>query len=327
MDQVAAMRAFIRVVEAGTFSRAADLLDMPKPTVTKLIQQLEAHLRTKLLNRTTRRVGVTPDGAAYYERAVALLSDLDELDGSMARSQASPSGRLRVDVPSTLALYVLVPALPDFFARYPDIRLDLGVTDRPVDLLAENVDCAIRGGDLIDPTLIARRVGEVQLMFCAAPDYLQRHGTPLHPRDLEEGHRVVGYFSARTGRRFAFDLERGEESYELDLPYFVAMNDSTAYLAAALAGLGVAQAIEPIVRPYIEAGRLVRVLPEWRSAPIVLHVVYPPNRHLSSRLRVFVDWVAELFSSGGAFRQRTPSLTLPDAGAAEAAGLRPLRRL
>ncbi|GLK74001.1 LysR family transcriptional regulator [Ancylobacter dichloromethanicus] len=311
MDQIAAMRAFARVVEAGTFSRAADLLDMPKPTVTKLIQQLEAHLRTKLLNRSTRRVAVTPDGAAYYERALALLSDLDELDGSMARSQASPSGRLRVDVPSSLALYALIPALPDFFARYPEIRLDLGVTDRPVDLLAENVDCAIRGGDLIDPTLIARRIGEVRLMLCAAPGYLQRHGVPGHPRDLQQGHRVIGYFSARTGRRVAFDMERGEESYELDLPYDVAVNDSTAYLAAGLAGLGVTQSLEPIVRPLLAAGLLVRVLPEWNSAPIVLHIVYAPNRHLSSRLRVFVDWIAELFGSGGAYRHAAPSLLLP----------------
>ncbi|MCK0207642.1 LysR family transcriptional regulator [Starkeya koreensis] len=311
MDQIAAMRAFVRVVEAGNFSRASDLLDMPKPTVTKLIQQLEAHLRTRLLNRTTRRVGVTPDGAAYYERAVALLSDLDEIDASMARSQSSPSGRLRVDVPSSLALYSLIPALPDFFARYPDIRLDLGVSDRPVDLLAENVDCAIRGGDLLDPTLIARRVGEVRLMLCATPGYLQTYGTPLHPRDLEAGHRVIGYFSARTGRRVAFDMERGEERHELDLPYFVAVNDSTAYLAAGLAGLGITQTIEPMVTPYIESGALVRVLPDWHSAPIVLHVVYSPNRHLSSRLRVFVDWVAERFAGGGAYRPGQGAIQLP----------------
>ncbi|WP_428029029.1 LysR substrate-binding domain-containing protein [Ancylobacter sp.] len=310
MDQIAAMRAFVRVVEAGNFSRAADLLDIPKPTVTKLIQQLEAHLRTKLLNRSTRRVAVTPDGAAYYERALAVLSDLDELDGSMARSQASPAGRLRVDVPSSLALYALIPALPDFFARYPDIQLDLGVTDRTVDLLAENVDCAIRGGDLLDPTLIARRIGEVRMMLFAAPGYIERHGMPLHPRDMEKGHRVIGYFNARTGRPVAFDMMRGEESYELHLPYSMATNDSTAYLAAGLAGLGVTQTIEPMVSPYLDSGALVRVLPDWHAGQIVLHVVYAPNRHLSSRLRVFVDWVAELFGSGGAYRHAAASLLL-----------------
>lgn len=310
MDQIAAMRAYVRVVEAGSFTRAADLLDIPKPTVTKLIQQLEAHLRTKLLNRTTRRVGVTPDGAAYYERALTLLSDLDELDGSMTRSQTSPAGRLRVDVPSSLALFALIPALPDFHARYPDIILDLGVSDRPVDLVAENVDCALRGGDLVDPSLIARRIGEVKLMLCAAPSYIATYGMPAHPGDLADGHKVVGYFSARTGRRIAFDVMRGEESFDLDLPYAVATNDSTAYLAAGLAGLGIAQAIEPTILPYIESGALVRVLPEWTSTPIVLHVVYAPNRHLSSRLRVFVDWVAELFTTNRVYRRPGTAMSL-----------------
>ncbi|MCB4768390.1 LysR family transcriptional regulator [Ancylobacter sp. Lp-2] len=304
MDQIAAMRAFVRVVEAGNFTRASDLLDMPKPTVTKLIQQLEAHLRTKLLNRTTRRVGVTPDGAAYYERAVTLLSDLEELDGSMTRSQASPAGRLRVDISTSLALHVLIPALPDFHARYPDIQLDLGVSDRPADLVAENIDCAIRGGDVLDPGLIARRVGEIELVMCATPGYIQRHGMPQHPSDLENGHQTIAYFSPRTGRRLPFDVTRGKEAYDLDPPYVLAVNDSTAYLAACLTGLGIAQSIYSLIEPYLEDGRLVRVLPEWRSAPIILHVVYSPNRHLSSRLRVFVDWVAELLATSNTLRRR-----------------------
>jgi len=302
MDQITAMRAFVRVVEAGTFTRAADLLEMPKPTVTKMIQQLEAHLRTKLLNRTTRRVGVTPDGAAYYERAVGLLSDLEELDSSMMHAQSRPAGRLRVDTRTSLALHVIIPALPDFHARYPDIQLDLGISDRPADLVAENIDCAIRGGDALDPGLIARRVGEVELVLCATPDYIARHGMPEHPHDLENGHRTIAYLSPRTGRRLSFDVVRGTESYGLDLPYVLALNDSTAYLAACLTGLGIGQAIYSLIIPHLEAGRLVRVLPEWRSAPIVLHVVYSPNRHLSSRLRVFVDWVAELLATSNTLR-------------------------
>ena len=306
MDQIAAMRAFVRVVEAGNFTRAADLLDMPKPTLTKLVQQLEAHLHTKLLNRTTRRVGVTPDGAAYYERAVALLSDIEELDGSMMRSQASPAGRLRVDISTSLALHVLIPALPDFHARYPDIQLDLGVSDRPADLVAENIDCAIRGGDVLDPSLIARRVGEIELVLCATPDYIQRFGMPQHPRDLEDGHRTIAYFSPRTGRRMPFDVVRGKEVYEYDPPHVLAVNDSTAYLASCLTGLGIGQAIYALIEPHLDDGRLVRVLPEWRSSPIVLHVVYASNRHLSSRLRVFVDWVAELFATSNTLRRRPP---------------------
>lgn len=305
MDQVAAMRAFVRVVEAGNFSRAADLVNMPKPTLTKLVQQLETHLRTKLLNRTTRRVGVTPDGAAYYERAVALLGDLDELDGSMARSQASPSGRLRVDVGTSLALHVIIPALPDFHARYPDIQLDLGVSDRPADLIAENIDCAVRGGDLQDPTLIARRVGEIALIACATPDYLRRHGEPLHPRDLETGHLTISYFSARTGRHFPFDLIRGDEVISVTAPYMLSVNDSTAYVAACLAGIGVGHLPDFMAEAHLASGELRRILPDWDGETIVMHVVYAPNRHLSSRLRVFVDWVAELFASSGTFRRRS----------------------
>lgn len=305
MDQIAAMRAFVRVVEAGNFSRAADLVNMPKPTLTKLVQQLETHLRTKLLNRTTRRVGVTPDGAAYYERAVALLGDLDELDGSLASSQASPSGRLRVDIGTSLALHILIPALPDFHARYPDIQLDLGVSDRPADLIAENIDCAIRGGDLIDPTLIARRIGEIVLIACATPAYLQKHGEPQHPRDLENGHVAVCYFSPRTGRRYPFNVTRGDEELDIDVPTMLSVNDSTAYVAACLAGIGVGNLPDFMAEEHLASGALRRILPDWSGETIVMHVVYAPNRHLSSRLRVFVDWVAELFASSNAFRRRT----------------------
>lgn len=303
MDQIAAMRAFVRVVEAGTFSRAADLLDMPKPTLTKLVQQLESHLRTRLLNRTTRRVGVTPDGAAYYERAVALLNDLSELDASMASSQATPRGRLRVDVGTALALHVIIPALPDFAARYPDIQIDLGVSDRPVDLIAENVDVAIRGGELTDPTLIARRVAEIRLHAYASASYLQHHGEPQHPRELAAGHRAVNYFSPRTGRTFPFVFERDGESVEVTPAYTLSVNDTVAYVAAAMAGLGVAQIVPFMAREAIETGALRRVLPDWTGESIPIFLVYPPNRHLSSRLRVFVDWIAELFAASPALRE------------------------
>lgn len=302
MDQIAAMRAFVRVVEAGSFSRAADLMDMPKPTVTKLVQQLEARLRTRLLNRTTRRVGVTPDGAAYYERAVAVLTDFDELEASMVNAAATPRGRLRVDVSTALALLVIIPALPGFHARYPDIRLDLGVSDRPVDLITESVDCVIRGGDLLDPTLVARRITEIEMITCATPGYVARHGLPAHPRDLETGHLMVNYFSPRTGRSFPFEFRRDGETIAMNAPYAVSVNDSTAYVAAALAGLGVAQMPVFMVRQHIAEGRLVRLLEDWESEPIVIHVVFPPNRHLGSRVRVFVDWIAELFATSPLLR-------------------------
>lgn len=297
MDQIAAMRGFARVVEVGTFTRAAQLLGMPKPTLSKLVQGLESHLRTKLLNRTTRRVTVTADGAAYYERVARILADIDELDGSMTLSQASPKGRLRIDIGTSLAMLMLIPALPQFHARYPDIQIDLGVTDRPVDLMAENVDCVVRGGDITDQSLIARRIGEFDFITCATPDYIARHGEPRHPAELMRNHHVVGYFGAASARPFPMDFRRGEETEEIDGRYIVAVNDGNAYLAAGLAGLGIMRAPLFMVADHLAAGALRPVLRDWSSDPIPLHVVYPPNRHLSAKLRIFVDWVAELISA------------------------------
>lgn len=296
-DQLAAMRAFARVVEAGTFTRASNSLDMPKATVTKLIQTLETHLRTRLLNRTTRRVTVTPDGAAYYERVVRLLADLDELDGSMTLSQASPKGRLRIDVSAALALLIIIPALPDFHARYPDIQIDMGVTDRPVDLIAENVDCVVRGGEITDQSLIARRLGELAFITCAAPSYLARHGEPSHPTDLDGEHYVVGYFSAESGRHWPFTFEADGEALEIHGRYIAAFNDGNSYVAAAIMGLGVIQAPTFMIRHHLENGSLRPILTNWTTDAMPLHVVYPPNRHLSTKLRIFVDWIADIFAS------------------------------
>lgn len=301
-DQLAAMRAFARVVEAGNFTRASASLGMPKPTVTKLIQTLEAHLRTKLLSRTTRRVIVTSDGAAYYERAVRLLADLDELDSSMSLSHASPKGRLRIDVSAGLAVLVIVPALPDFHARYPDIQIDLGCSDRPVDLVGENVDCVIRGGTIADQSLIARRIGEMNFITCASPSYLDRHGEPRHPKELQTTHHGIGYFG--TGRLYPFDFARDDGTHEVTPRYVIAVNEGVAYIAAGLAGLGILQAPEFMVRDHLTSGALRPVLADWTSEPVPLHVVYPPNRHLSNKVRVFVDWIADLFGSHEFMRRR-----------------------
>lgn len=308
MDQLNAMRAFVRVVEVGTFTRAAELLDLPKPTVTKLIQQLEGHLRAQLLNRTTRRVTVTMDGAAYYERALRVLGEIDELDSSMASSQARPSGRLRLDVAAPLAIEVILPALPGFLARYPEIQIDIGLGDRPADLIGENLDLAVRAGEIQDQSLIARRVGEMLLVTCATPDYLARHGTPQHPRDLETGHRVIGYRAAGTSRALPFNFATHKETIEVRGDYVVSLNEGTGYLAAGLAGLGVMQVPTFMAQEHIAAGRLVPLLTGWCTSPKPLHIVYPPNRHLSNKVRVFVDWLAELFAKDDLIQRRS---TLP----------------
>src|SRR6476660_2873901 len=181
MDQIQGMRIFVRVVEAGTFTRASDSLGLPKGTATKQIQALEARVHVKLLNRTPRPVPLTPDGAAYYERTARLLNDFDDIEASMTNAQSNPTGRLRIDVGASVAQLIVIPALPGFYERYPDIRLDLGVGDRPVDLISDNVDCVIRGGDLVEQSLVARRIANLEMVTVASPAYLKRHGTPRHP--------------------------------------------------------------------------------------------------------------------------------------------------
>jgi len=295
MDQLAAMRAFVRVVEVGTFTRAAQLLETPKPTVSKLVQLLEGHLRTRLLNRTTRRVTVTADGAAYYERAVRILTDMDELDGSMTLLQATPKGRLRVDVSGSVAMLCVIPSLPEFHARYPDIQVEIGVTDRVVDLIGENIDCVIRVGTITDQSLVARRLGEMAFVTCAAPAYLERHGEPQHPHDLQADHCVIGYFNGTAPRTHPMNFNRDGERIEVTGRYITAVNDSNAYVTAGLAGLGIIMAPVFMVDEHIARGALRPVLPGWTSDPMVLHIAYSPSRHLSNKLRVFVDWIADLF--------------------------------
>lgn len=297
MDRFDAMRAFARVVEAGSFTKAAETLHMSKTRVTQLVQQLETRLRVKLLNRTTRQVNVTADGAAYYERVLRLLADMDDAETSLSSASELPRGRLRVDVPSPLARMILVPALPAFHAQYPDIQIDMGASDRLVDLIGDNVDCVIRGGELTDQSLMARRIGELQLRVCAAPSYLQRAGTPLHPQDLEDPqHRIVGFLSSRTGKVLSYPMRREGVSIEVQSRHVFAVDDGNAYLAAGLAGLGALWLPDYMSQPHLARGELVALFDGWRIDPMPMYLAFPPNRHVSAKLRVFIDWVAELMA-------------------------------
>lgn len=305
MDRFDAMSAFARVVETGSFTKAAETLHMSRTSVTQLVQQLEARLRVRLLNRTTRRVHLTADGAAYYERVQRLLADLDDAETGLSAASTSPRGRLRVDVPSPLARMVLVPALPAFHAAYPEIQIHLGASDRAVDLIGERVDCVVRGGEITDTSLVARHVADLPIGVFAAPDYLARHGTPAHPRDLEDdAHRVVGYLSSRTGKVLRMSLQRGDEQVELNGQHIVALDDGNAYLAAGLASLGALWLPEYMARPHLATGELVPLLDGWHADPMPLSVVYPPNRHVSAKLRVFIDWVAALLAQQSPVKRR-----------------------
>ncbi len=296
MNKLQAMEVFVRVVDTGGFTRASESLGMPKATVTTSIRDLETLLKVRLLNRTTRKVAVTTDGAAYYERCVAILDQVRDAEESLSTDHASVSGRLRVDVATLFARVKLIPVMHEFQARFPAIRLELGCSDRPVNLVEQGVDCALRGGPIVDQNLIARRVGTMHFINCATPGYFAKHGRPVHPRDLAD-HVCLNYFSTTTGRTFEWDFEKDGEQFKLALEGPLSLNDSSVYYDACLAGLGIAQLTTSTVRKHIESGELEIALGNWLPEPMPIHIVYPLNRNLSNKVRVFVEWLAELFES------------------------------
>jgi LysR family transcriptional regulator for bpeEF and oprC len=321
MDKLQAMQAFLRVVESGTFVKAAESMQLPKPTVTRLIQSLEEHLSVRLLNRTTRRVSVTSEGAAYYDRASRLLGEIDELEASVTAARSAPKGRLKIDLPGSLGVGVIVPALPDFRARYPDIDLEIGVGDRSVDLIGDNIDCVVRGGEVRDQSLIARRVGDVHMVSCATPGYLGVQGVPRHPDDLRVGHTLIRAVQLPSGRLYPFTLSKGEDVAQAEGARSISFTDTIAAVAGVKAGLGIGCAPSFLVQQAIGDGVLELVLPDWQAPSVPIHVVYPPNRHLSAKVRVFVDWIVELFAAHDLLQRKS---TLPARPAGDATKQAPL---
>ncbi|PQP04021.1 MULTISPECIES: LysR family transcriptional regulator [Pseudomonas] len=304
MDRFNAMRVFTRIVELGGFAKAADSLQLPRASVTILIKQLEAHLGVQLLQRTTRQISLTLDGAAYYPRCVRLLADLEETEAVFSAARQNPKGLLRVDMPAGVGRLIVIPALPQFTARYPLIELEIGLNDRPVDLIREGVDCVLRGGSALDDSLVARPLVTLEQVTCASPEYLQRCGTPQCLEDLQ-GHQMVEYFSSSTGKRYGLEFEVEDQLLLIDLPKHVSVNSSDGYLAACEAGYGLVQTPYYHVAHQLKEGRLVEILRDVPPPGMPLTALYPPHRQLSRRVRVFVDWMVELCaqSTNGLYRK------------------------
>jgi len=298
MDHLQAIRIFTRVVETGGFNRAAMSLDMPNATVSKWVKSLETHLGVKLLERSTRSVSVTTDGAAYYERTRHLLTELDDIEATLGRSQGSPKGPLRVDTGGAPASIIIVPNLPSFCARYPDIQVRLSVTDRTVDLIAQNIDCAIRS-TADDPNLVSHQIALLPWTTSASPGFFANHAKPKHPHEIvDKNIPVVGYFSASTGLTQPLQFHHKGEDVVLAQPrHDVLVSESNAHLATALNGLGLIHTLDFMVRPSITKGELVPVLEHWRPAPLPIYIVYPPSKRYSTKVRVFVDWITGVFGS------------------------------
>ncbi|NTS32820.1 LysR family transcriptional regulator [Phyllobacterium sp. BT25] len=293
MDRFRDMQIFVRIVERRSFTNAADDLHIPRATVTNAIQRLEERLGTRLLDRTTRQVNPTLDGEAYYDRCLRLLADMEEAEASFRDS--APKGLLRVNLQGTLARHFVIPALPDFLNRYAALELSIGEGDRLVDLVQEGVDCVLRAGELQDSTMVGRKIAEMQQVTCASPAYFARHGEPRSLDDLA-GHLAVNYVSSGTGKPFPLEFSTHTGLRLVNLPGPVSVTGADIYAASAIAGLGLIQVPRYRIANELAEGSLRVVLPGSPPPPMIVSVLYPQNRQLSSRVRVFADWLTEIFA-------------------------------
>ena len=286
------MAVFSRVAELESFTGAAKSLGLPKASVSLAVAGLEERLGARLLQRTTRKVSLTHDGKSFYERCKDLLADADELEALFQKTGEALKGRIRVDLPSRMARFRLIPALPEFLSRHPGLELEVGTTDRPVDLVREGYDCVVRVGGASDSSLIARRIGEMRLINAASPGYLAQFGTPRRLSDLAR-HRQVHWVGAFGQKAWGWEYEEGGVWKELPMQGSVTVNNAEAYVAAAVAGLGLIQTPSQSLEHELKAKQLVEVLPKYRAASMPVSVLYPHRRQLSRRVRVFIDWLAE----------------------------------
>ncbi len=301
MDRLDRLTIFLRVADSASFTRAAAQLGLPRSSVSTAVQELEAALGVRLLTRTTRHVALTEDGAAVCLRARRLLADADELENLFRMSAQSLKGRVRINVPGRIGRLIVVPALPAFLERHPGLEIDVGVTDRPVDLVQEGVDCVLRVGDLADASLIARRLGDIAFINCASPAYLARRGVPVTPADLVD-HDCVRYASPHDGRAESWEYAQDGVVQTIEMAARVTVNGAEAYIAACLAGLGLIQIPAYDVARHIATGELVEVMPDLRALPAPVSILYPHRGHLSRRLRLVVDWLAALLDEAGVTR-------------------------
>ncbi|MBJ7222634.1 MULTISPECIES: LysR family transcriptional regulator [unclassified Brenneria] len=295
MDHIQAMRVFVRIVELGSFSRAAERLALPRATVSHTIKQLEARLGVRLLQRTTRQVQITDEGRIYYQRCTQLLAEIEETDSLFTRHKRQPVGKVRVDMPYSLAREVVIPALSDFYQRYPQITLSLSANDAAINVLREGVDCVLRAWQTEDDSLATRHLPPMSQITCASADYLAKFGTPQSLDDLVH-HQAVGYFSLRTERLYPLEFMSQGERITAMLPGKLQVNGADAYIAGCRAGLGLIQAPRHGLQRWLNSGELVEILKDTPPPDMPLYVMYPPGRFLAPRIRVFIEWLNELFT-------------------------------
>lgn len=293
MDQQTLYRIFVRVVEARSFTRAADTLQMPRSSVSTAIADIEVRLGVRLLNRTTRVVAPTDEGEEFYERCLAYLAEGEEMEAMFRSASRSVEGRIRVDLPGRIGRLIVAPALPDFLTLWPEIRVELGMTDRAVDLLGERVDLALRIGPLADSGLKTRRIGEIAQINVASPAYLTRHGMPLTPADIGD-HVQIAYASPSTGRVADWEWQEDGRPRRFPVPWRVSANSAEGYIACALAGMGLIQIPAYDVADHLARRELVEVMPDYRPAPMPMNLLFPAAPRMPRRLITFADWLEDV---------------------------------
>jgi len=303
MDRFDAMRVFSRIVERRSFTLAAEDLGLPRSTVTDAVKQLEARLGVRLLQRTTRHVSPTLDGEAYHQRCISILSDIEDAEGAFAG--ARPKGLLRVDVHGTLARHFVLPSLPSFLETYPEIEFYMSEGDRLVDLIREGIDCVLRVGTPQDSDMIARRVAMLEEITLASPAYIERKGMPQHPDELE-GHRMVGFRSSGMGGMLPLEFIVGDAVRHVTIPATISVNAAESYISAARMGLGIVQIPRYHAQKDLAEGTLVQVLADFPLTETPVSVLYPRNRQLSPRVRVFIEWLVKILTRGEEEQQGPP---------------------
>lgn len=296
MDRFEGMRIFTRIVELRSFTQAGEALGYPKSTVTNAIKEMESRLRVRLLHRTTRQVTPTLDGEAYYRRCVRLLADLEEAETLFSDALVNPGGKLRVDMHGTLGLHFVLPVLGQFCSRYPNIELEIGMGDRLTDLVRESIDCVLRVGKPRDSSMVARRIATLEQVTCASVEYLKLHGEPRSLEDLAT-QRAVNFFSPQTGKVYPFDFMVNGVERTVAIDGRISVNNAEAYVSCCRSHFGLIQVPRYHVEALLAQRELREVLADYRPDPLPVAVMYPHHRQLSPRVRVFVDWLAEVFAS------------------------------
>ncbi|HBW3328340.1 TPA: LysR family transcriptional regulator [Klebsiella pneumoniae] len=293
MDTFKVFKIFLRVAENGSFIKAAQTLNLPASTVSTAINKLETRLGVRLLHRTTRNVSLTNYGQEFLERCRSIVSSVEEVENLFNQSTADIFGRIKIDLPSRVATHIVVPSLPIFFNLFPRIQIELGITDKNINLVEEGVECAVRVGRTFDSSYVAKCIGYLEVINTASVNYIAKYGEPICPNDLSK-HFAVGYTASNTSRQARWECVYNDEYITRELDYMLTVNNAEAYISACSKGLGIIQIPKYDVYNLIEAGNLVEILHNFKPEPLPVNIIYPHRSNLTIAVRSFTDWVIPL---------------------------------